>query len=331
MAISRREALALGASFAASTFTPFTALGAAEDQLVEAARKEGSGVLLTVTDPLANNELLRDFKTRYGIDVESIRLTSAPIVQRFSAEVEADRVSADVVMCADPDFMRAAKSKGWFATVNDLPAMKGLGEEAWDGTLAAVQYILHGVIWNTNEVKELPSSWEVLVDPKWAGRVQIFDPRNSFGNVQWLWMLRQTYGEDFLRRLGKQATLTPSGVTGIQNVAAGSAVMFAPTAHAVVPSFQAKGAPIGEVIPAPVWGITVPAAVPAKAPHPNLGRLLLNYLMTREGQAVLNRDGVSFVASVPGTRPMPDNRWKFLPLDEAKRVQPELWKLLGLV
>jgi iron(III) transport system substrate-binding protein len=326
--LSRRRMLAVSAGLAVNGALPFAAW--AEDALVEAARKEGAGVLYTVTDPQLNDEMLRAFTARYGIPVESQRISSAPLAQRFTAEAESGRVAADVMISADSDFVDAVRARGWLAEIGPLPAMAGLPPDVWDGVAAAVQYNLFTLVWNTNLIKELPPRWDVLADPKWAGQILYFDPRNSFPNVQWLWMLRQTYGEDFLRRMGRQATLSPSSVTGIQNVAAGSAAIYAPAAHTVVGALQAKGAPIGEVIPAPAFGITILAVVPAKAPHPNVARLLLNFLMTPECQSIMNRDGVSFVANVPGTRPMPSERWKLLPTAEAKRVQPELLGLLGV-
>jgi iron(III) transport system substrate-binding protein len=330
--LDRRRVLAGGLAFTA--FGSVVGSGRVSAQalpaLVEAARNEGGGMLYAISEPLINAQLAKAFKNKYGLTVDTQRLSSAPLAQRFISEVNADAVAVDVMISADGDFMHDGKVKGWFAAIGDLPAMRGLNAEAWDGTLAAVQFNVRSIIWNSDAIKELPPSWEVLVDPKWAGRVGYFDPRNSFPNVQWLSMLRKTYGDDFLRKLGKQATVIATTVVGVQQIAAGALAIYAPAAHSVIKPLQAKGAPIGEVIPQPYSGNAIYAAVPAKAPHPNTARLLLDFLMSPEGQAIFNPDSVSFVPNVPGTRPVPEPRWPNMPTEQAKKEEPELLGLLGL-
>jgi ABC-type Fe3+ transport system substrate-binding protein len=326
MTVTRRALVAGGLALAVGS----RARAASQSDLAAAARKDGGATLYTITDPITNQELAAAFSAKFGFPLSIERLSSAPMAQRFLSEMKANAVGADVMVSGDHYFMHDGKAKGWFAAEPDLPALQGLSMQAWDGTLAAVQFNLRTVIWNTDAIKSLPPRWDVLVDPKWTGRVGYFDPRNSFPNVHWLQMLRKTYGEDFLRKLGKQAVAISSTIIGSQQVAAGAIDIFAPAAHAIVGPLRAKGAPLGEVVPQPYSGTGLYAAIPVKAPHPQAARLLLDFLMSRDGQAIMNRGAVSYVPNVPGAEPIPHPIWPEMPEQQAREEQPKLLALLGL-
>jgi ABC-type glycerol-3-phosphate transport system substrate-binding protein len=67
----------------------------------------------------------------------------------------------------------------------------------------------------------------------------------------------------------------------------------------------AKGAHIGEIFPEPTVATENYTCIMAHAPHPNAARLLVAWLMSPEGQAVINKDGFSSLPNIPGTRLLP--------------------------
>jgi iron(III) transport system substrate-binding protein len=144
----------------------------------------------------------------------------------------------------------------------------------------------------------------------------------------WYVVVRKAYGDDFMRKIGANARFSPSVVPGLQQVAAGSAAIYVPSAHQVHVELAAKGAPIEEAFLEPTVTSDNQLAIVAKAPHPNAARLLFNFILTPEGQAINNKDGFSPLPNVPGTRPAP--KTETMESDEVLRQTPQIISLFGL-
>jgi iron(III) transport system substrate-binding protein len=190
-----------------------------------------------------------------------------------------------------------------------------------------IGYVPYSLAWNTNEVREGLNDWRTLADPKWKDRLLLVDPRRvSPASTAWFLLLARNYGDDFIRAIGKQATFAVGVTPGLQQVAAGAKALYGPAVHQVIVPLQQKGAPIGEAFPQPTVSTDNVAAISAKAPHPNIARLILSFTTTAECQAILNRDGFSPLANIPGTRPLP----KLEPFDFSA-VEKEMPRLLALL
>jgi iron(III) transport system substrate-binding protein len=146
--------------------------------------------------------------------------------------------------------------------------------------------------------------------------------------MTWYSLMRKTYGDEFLRTIGKAATYVPSAVPGAQQLAAGAAAIYAPAVHQILVGLVAKGAPIGQAFIEPTLSTDNLVSVNARAPNPAVARLLLDFALSVPGQAILNADGFSPRTGVPGTRPLPT-------LSEAdpqatRAETPQMLALLGL-
>lgn len=325
--IGRREFVG-GLSVSLATLASKATFAAGWDDVVGAAKSERGSMIYAVQEPTITQALLQEFQKRFGISVEFQRYGSAVISQRFAAETEGGNHLTDLIVSGDRAFLEIARAKGWIANVGDLPSMAGLPKSIWDGGIATVAYNPQSLAFNTNLVKEAPKSWEAIVDPKWAGKVAVFDPRGSILGVQWFVLMRRAYGDAFLRAVGKQCVWASSVVPAVQQVAAGAMAMYAPAIHVSVAAIQQKGAPIDEVFLEPTPPGSIVAAIPAKAPRLATGKLLLDFIMSRAGQEIWNKDNFAPIADVPGTRKMP----AFVEVsdDEALRERPAILNLLGL-
>ena len=154
------------------------------------------------------------------------------------------------------------------------------------------------------------------------------DPRVLAAARLWYLAIIEKYGEDFVRELGKHATFSPSVVPGLQQVAAGAQAIYAPTILLSANDIIEKGAPVKFVIAEPIVISQSFGAVPAKAPHPNAGRLLLNYWMTREGQGVYSKNSYTLLADVPGTKQL--TTYTKMDPEAGERELPRINRLLGL-
>jgi iron(III) transport system substrate-binding protein len=305
-----------------------TAHAETEADLVAAAKAEGRGTLYAVIDPNLAQRTLDAFAKKYGIEIDLQRMTSSVLSQRFSAEMEAGSLVADAFITTDKAFVADATKKNWFAPLSSLPAYAAFPANAKSERSAIIGHVPSSIVWNKNDIATLPADWKVLVDPKYAGRLLLIDPRPTASGAQWYMMLRELYGDEFLRMLGKNGTFINSVVPGMQQVAAGAKSIYASGNHQVLVPLVQKGAPLGEVFPTPTNSSDNVLALPAKAPHPSIAKLLSNFYLTAECQAVLNADGFSPIPGIPGTRKLPEI--KEYDSGAAKARIGEIVQLLGL-
>lgn len=298
------------------------------EELITAAQAEGSGTLYTSVDPTIMANVAEAFREAYGITLDVQRASSSQLSQRFMAEEETGNHVADVYYSTDRAFHDDSGASGRFIPLTDLPGYDAWPDEAKDDTSIVMGFLPYSLIWNTNVISEELSDWDDLIDPKYAGKVMLTDPRIGVTSNQFYKLLRDVKGEDFLRKLGENATFSPSAVPGIQQVAAGAQGIYAPGIHQVAVGLLEKGAPIAEAFPEPTISSKNIASIPASAPHPNIGRLFVSFLMTPDAQAINNKDGWTPIEGIPGTREMPEVI-DVDPVETAAEV-PELLELLGL-
>lgn len=303
--------------------------------LESAARSEGKVTFYSSNPPEVSERVANAFKERHGVDVEIVRLSSGPLSQRFAAEAEAGTVTADVLQLADPLFFDDAVTKGWIARLekNELPAGPDWPEQFWKNGYVLVGSYPITISYNNQLVKadEAPKEWRDLLDPKWKGKILLVDPRGVPTWMAWLLMLKESYGEDFLRRFGQQdLRLVSSAVPGTQQMAAGEAHILVPNLRQVIVSLVAQGAPLADATPEPSTGVEQLLGVSGKAPHPNAARLFMNFLMTPAGQTALLKDlGASGLRGVPDVLDLP-NSYQSPKIREAEAQRDQLLRLVGI-
>lgn len=296
--------------------------------LIAAARKEGKGALYAVTDPAIIQALVVRFKEKYGIEIEVTRLVSGALGQRLTAEQDSGSPVADVVMDTDKLLQETLAARRYYSPISEIPGHQAYPDSTKTSTAVIVSHIPYSLVWNTSLVKEAPKGWEDLIDPKNKGRVLFIDPRVGGSPALWHVLMRETYGDAFLRTLGQNGQAAPSAVPGLQRIAAGAQGIYAPGIHQVVVGLVAKNAPIGESFPQPTISSDTNLSIMAKAPHPAIARLLSTFILSVEGQAILNKDGFSPIKGVPGTLPLP--KMATPDFRTIKEKIPGLISLLGL-
>jgi len=342
--ISRRRALGIGLGAAAATVlaacsaagkatTPESALSAPEKTLLDAAKQEGQIVLYTSSEQSVVDSVTKGFQDRYGLIVQTQRLNSAQLQQRYTAEAQAGKFAADVVLSGDPTIADDFASKGWVAGIRDVPAAAQWPAKFLSGNYAIVSINPYTLGVNTSMVSETTMrDWSMLTDPKWQGKIVTVDLK-QVGIVAFpAWdVLRQTYGDDFVRKVGtQQLRLFDSGPSAVQQLAAGSGAMYYPCSATTAASLSSQGAPIKTLVPsnAPVSGAESAVYMSAKSPHPNAAKLFVNFLMLTEGQQALNKVASSPV-DAPGAPPLPAGYVR-PDYQRAKQTQKELIQLLAM-
>jgi iron(III) transport system substrate-binding protein len=312
--ISRRTALAaLGGAAAFVAFSPCAAV-AAEDwaEIQAAAKKEGTLSFYHNLRPQGVEQLLIEFrKANPGIQTEQIRLGSAPLIERFATEFGAGRNIADVMLTFPDDTMFTGVDKGGWAAEWTPPELSAFKPAVNHGNKTfAVHTSRNVIIYNKQRVKaaDAPKEWTDLFDPKWKGKVGMDPPWRSIA-VQGLIAFFPRIGiPDAAQKLKANDVRFFEGSAGVFQAVLRGDVMLATLADLPLEPGLEDGAPIGFVYPKSGTAINDGyVMVSARAPHPNVGKLFVNWLMSAPGQAVLQETG-GLPATRPGVAPL-----KFVP------------------
>jgi iron(III) transport system substrate-binding protein len=260
--------------------------------VIEAAKKEGSVTLYSAASADATSKICGGFTARYGIPCEYFTASALQLFQRFNAEADAKNVKADVVTASLLPAFNEAKSRGRLTPFKSTegPAYPPQFRDK-DNYYVAGRVIVEGIAINPKLIgpNTAPHTWTDLLDPRWNGKLIASDPGASGTGLAAFYFLEKKFGLDFIRKLAankplivnSSALVANAVVSGERPVAAQldswEIAMRVKDALPIQAIFPADGAP---VVPSPV-------AVVANAPHPNAGQVLMDYLMSSEGQKLL--------------------------------------------
>ncbi len=307
--------LAGGALAAATALSMASQASAQEnwDQIVAAAEKEGKVVLYSNLQPNGIEPLLQKFREAYPkIQTEQIRLGSSPLVERFSTEFNAGRHLADVVLTYAEERITEGMKNGWM-TEWTPPELPNFPADANHQNMAfTLQNAREAIIWSKTAVKpeDEPKEWTDLFDPKWKGKIGMNPPWRSISIQQIVAYWEDKGLGDTAQKLKDMDVRFFEGSGGIIQAIIRGDIQIAELSDLPLNPLLADGAPVGFVYPDS--GTTLSsnmAFVAKKAPHPNAGKVLLNWLMTEDGQKYLQeycglpvtRNGAPALSHTPAT------------------------------
>jgi iron(III) transport system substrate-binding protein len=145
-----------------------------------------------------------------------------------------------------------------------------------------------GVYINKDQVPEGISSVDDLLDPKWKGKVAVYDPTVSNGGSMSLAGLLAVKGDDFLRRLvvENQAKYVSTSSQLTQWVAEGRYPIGFGVDATQLADLQKQGVGTDVVRDRSVgdYSLASGLSVLKNAPHPNAVKEYLNWALSRDGQ-----------------------------------------------
>ena len=271
---------------------------AADEALVAAAKKEGAVTWYTtqIVTQFAR-PAAEAFQKKYGIKVDFVRGDSVEIALRVTNEAKAGRVLADVFDSTSG--LAALKRENLIEPW--LPeSARRLPEAFWDKNAywVATNVFIHQPSFNTNLVPRgsEPKTYEDLLDPKWKGKMSWAGHATPSGAPGFVGVILHAMGQDkglaYLRQLAKQ-DITPLSISSraaVDQVIAGEySIVLQALNHQPVISAR-LGAPVDWMPMSPALGILSVASLIKNSPHPNAGKLLIDYFISEEGQKLF-RDG----------------------------------------
>jgi ABC-type Fe3+ transport system substrate-binding protein len=263
--------------------------------LEDGARKEGK---VTIYSGMIVNQALRPmtqaFMKKYPfIKAEYWRGDSNKITQKLLAEARAKSMVADV---GESTSLSEPLIKAGVVLPFKSPSVKSFPKEYIDpnNMWGATRLSYFGGAYNTKTVSaaEAPKTYEALLDPKWKGKLAWRDNSDS-GSALFVTNIMMTMGdqkgEDYLKKLAKQGVVnfTGSARTLVNRVIEGEyPVALNIFLHHPVISAQ-KGAPVAAQPMEPVPSLNGTVLFIKGAPHPYAAMLLIDYMLSKDGQQTL--------------------------------------------
>ncbi len=304
---------------------------AVDPALVKAATEEGSVVWYTgLIINQAARPMAEAFEQKYpGIAVKVARHVSSEVVLKVQSEAQAGRPQADVFDGSAAVFplMKAGLVEAYQPeAAADYDSRIKEPKGYW--TASNLYFMTPAV--NTTMVKpeDYPDTFEKLLDPRWKGKIVWTADPTMLGGPGFIYDVLftkgQTDGMAYLKKLAEQdiVNVPASQRVVLDKVISGEFPIGLMTFnhHSVISA--AKGAPVDWVKLEPVIQAVNPLGIVKDAPHPNAAKLLVEFILSKEGQEVLKQ--ASYIPAHPdvdasdsGLKPRGGNFETFVILPEA--------------
>jgi ABC-type Fe3+ transport system substrate-binding protein len=286
------------------------------EQIITEAKKEGEVTLVASASTFGGKkgfaELESLFAKRYGFKAK-VNLTGGPSFPQVAARVITEqkagaKSSTDLYLGSD----------GTYVTMNQEKALEKVN---WSGIFPwatkemeifpqeslLVYASFHGIIYNSNAIPKdkAPKGYEDLIhpalSPTWAGKLAI--P----AYIHWLVRVSPIWGREKVLTFARKLAPLVGGRLRQgeeERIVSGEFPIMGSTGGALEAmwKWQAKGAPLmGLPGSAPATMSYYQLSVPKNSAHPNMAKLFIALMVTREAQSVLEKHDMRSSHLVDGT------------------------------
>jgi iron(III) transport system substrate-binding protein len=262
-------------------------LAALSPQVLSAAKTEGTVVWYTSVDTKALNAIVQRFQeTHPGITLQVLRAGANQIPPRVLTEQTAGKFNADLIN-GDLLSMSQLIAAGALQVYHPSDLTKFVkGSYDPSGYWVSIYNATTVIAWNPQKLKadglQPPKTLADLAKPEWRGKIGI-----SASAFNWYLGVLNTQpgGADILKKIAENKPILTEGHTvSVTQLEAGE-FDVTPTAYGYMANHERElGRPVDFVNPKPLLVDPAPLALAKNAPHPNAARVLLEWLISKEGQ-----------------------------------------------
>jgi iron(III) transport system substrate-binding protein len=264
------------------------------DAVLTKAKEEKTLVLYSSADLRDGTALTHAFQKKYPfIEPRLFRVGSGQMPVRVLQENRAGANLVDVIQAGD--FVFYELSRASIFQPYDSPERRFFPPEFKDkdGLWTSGYHNAAVIAFNTSRVKteDLPKTYDDLLHPKWKGKM-ILDINGPEWYAGMLQVLGQEKGLSLMRGLAKQNLYFSNGkVLANQILISGEYYLLVNDYEHLVQSAKKRGAPIDSIAAYPVLSRVSTIALARYAPHPNVGRLYIDFVLSEDGQKILRSFG----------------------------------------
>ena len=278
-------------------------------QIVEAAKREGTVVVVGPQGSETRDALVKGFQRKYPeIKVEHSGSAGAQLPPKLLAEQKSERFTVDLLVQGTTTVINGLipvkaviPIHPYLAGPNTRDASVWLNkkfsfaDEAGQYNMAISVYILPPFIYNPAMVSAAEiSSWKDLLAPKWKGKIAARDPRLAGGGlaIATFWYANPKLGRDYIQKLftTQDVAVSRDDRQLVDFVGQGKYPIAIGPSEVLTKEFIAKGLPVRQFNPEAMQEGALTTAgngaisVPRNPPHPNALKVYIDYLLSKEGQ-----------------------------------------------
>jgi iron(III) transport system substrate-binding protein len=282
----RRSALAL---------LPAAGLALAGRRAAAQSASSGRLVLYTSQPDRDASQTVEAFRKRHpGVTVEVFRSGTTEVMNKLQAEFAAGDPRPDVLLIADAVTMEQLKAQDRLvahpgADAAQLPAGAFDPQRFYFGTkLITTGIVVHSA------APFRPASWLDLARPEAKGQVVLPSPLYSGAAAIHMAALGSApgIGADYYAQLARNGAVAVRGNGAVLQQVAGGQKMFGFLVEFMALNAQKRGSPVSFVFPRDgVSAVTEPVAALGTARNPEAARAFIDFLLSREGQALAVSQG----------------------------------------
>jgi iron(III) transport system substrate-binding protein len=270
--------------------SPIYAQESPDPKVIEAARREGEIVWYTTMSLDQSKEFMDRFIKKYPFLRPSVfRSGGGALLNRVSSEAKAGKYLFDVIH-GTGELVLPLMELGLLAPYNSAER-KMFPDDLKDSKHYWTSVYVNSIVlgYGTRQIKreDLPRTYEDLLHPRWKGRkISLDDSYTTFFQG-----LISVWGKDkavaYLKKLAEQEPVIMRGSTvRVQLAAAGEYPLVIAYAN-IIQNLAEKGAPVDWMPLEPAIVSVNTVMLGAKAAHPNAGKLLIDFTLSKEGQEKL--------------------------------------------
>jgi iron(III) transport system substrate-binding protein len=261
------------------------------------AKQEGRVVFYTSWGPSDADYVIKGFEKKYPfLKVDPVRGSSEKTLNRLLTEQRANAFLGDVVAISGIQ-SGILKEKGALDRYESREA--GYFPTEWrdpGGFGVGLHQTIYVIGYNSRLVPPdaVPKAYEDLLQPRWKGQLG-WDTEEYYLFGAFMKARGKEKGLEFWRRLAEQQISFRKGYTLIAElVAAGEFPVAVSLYQHRVDEYAEKGAPIQWIAPNPlVGGDPNKIALLKNAPRPNAAKIFIDFMLSIEGQKLLQDKGRS--------------------------------------
>jgi len=282
--------LSVFVSLLLSSVSSHSAVALSQEELINEAKKEGRLVFYASGTTEQTTMFLDAFRSKYPfIKTEYFRTGKTALLNRVLKENQAKKIIADAIQSSVIE-LNLAKRGGALGKyiaheAKDYPANYKDPEGFW--TTIFISSNLLG--YNTRQVakEDAPKTYDDLLLPRWKGLIGI-----DSNKIEWFGTLMNVKGRAFMEKLAEQKPQVRDGNQLLLNLLSAGEYPIASAAYEYsIESLKQKGAPVDWVALEPVIVYPAGIAVTSQPPHPFTARLFAEFMVSKEGQEVVNKYG----------------------------------------
>ena len=260
-------------------------------KLYSAAKKEGEVVVWGPTDIVIFDRAQVEFGKQYpGIKIDYFESLPDPLVQRIITEKQAGKPSSvDIIHSGSMRGLRPLIEREMLISNPAWRTEFNLDALYLDDRLVGFYNLAFPISYNAKLVseKDVPKTWEGLLDPKWKGRRIIVEARLvpfAILGTEWGQPKMIEYTK---KLLSQDPIILKGGTTSANALASGQAAIAVGTYSYKIEALDKAGAQLKWIPVNPLPILSGAFGVLKDAPHPNAAILFAGFMGSPQGQKIL--------------------------------------------